>query len=205
MRRLSSLNTVLIVFVMITVVAACFIGSTALPASYIAKALVLQGTVGDQIVLWEIRFPRALAAFSVGAALAASGAAMQGLFRNPLADSGVLGVSACASLSATVSIYYGLTQISVWILPTAAIFGALAATTLLAVANRFTHSVVTLLLIGVALSSFAAAVMALLLNLAPNPFSLSDMLNWSLGSVANRGLYDIGLVLPFIMLSLIHI
>ena len=203
MKVLSSLNTVLIVFAMITVVTACFIGSTALPASYIAKALVLQGTVGDQIVLWEIRFPRAMAAFSVGAALAASGAAMQGLFRNPLADSGVLGVSACASLSATVSIYYGLTQISVWILPTAAIIGAIAATTLLAVANRFTHSVVTLLLIGVALSSFAAAVMALLLNLAPNPFSLSDMLNWSLGSVANRGLYDIGLVLPFIMVGLI--
>ena len=203
MRGLFSLNTVLIVFVMITVVTACFIGSTALPASYIAKALVLQGTVGDQIVLWEIRFPRAMAAFSVGAALAASGAAMQGLFRNPLADSGVLGVSACASLSATVTIYYGLTQISVWILPTAAILGALAATTLLAVANRFTHSVVTLLLIGVALSSFAAAFMALLLNIAPNPFSLSDMLNWSLGSVANRGLYDIGLVLPFIMVGLI--
>ena len=203
MRVLSSLNAALIFFAVITVCAACLIGSTALPASSIAKALVLQGSAGDQIVLWEIRLPRTMAAFSVGAALGASGAAMQGLFRNPLADPGVLGVSACASLAATVSIYYGLTQVSVWILPIAAIVGALAATTLLAVANRFTHSVVTLLLIGVALSSFTAAVMALLLNLAPNPFSLSDMLNWSLGSVANRGVYDIGLALPFITVGLI--
>ena len=202
MRVLSSLNAALIFFAVITVCAACLIGSTALPASSIAKALVLQGSAGDQIVLWEIRLPRTMAAFSVGAALGASGAAMQGLFRNPLADPGVLGVSACASLAATVSIYYGLTQMSFWILPIAAIVGALAATTLLAVANRFTHSVVTLLLIGVALSSFTAAVMALLLNLAPNPFSLSDMLNWSLGSVANRGVYDIGLALPFITVGL---
>ncbi|MEM1404058.1 MAG: iron ABC transporter permease [Pseudomonadota bacterium] len=203
MKGLYTVNLLLIVLSVIAVIAACFIGSTALPASSIAKALLLQGTPGDHIVLWEIRLPRAIAAFLVGASLGMSGAAMQGLFRNPLADPGVLGVSACASLAATVAIYYGLTLMSAWVLPMAAIFGALSATILLAVANRYTKSVVTLLLIGVALSSFTAAVMALLLNLAPNPFSLSDMLNWSLGSVANRGLYDIGFALPFMTAGLI--
>ena len=178
-----------------------FLGSTPLPLHRIFTALLLQGEAGDQIVIWDIRLPRAVTAYLVGAALGASGAALQGLFRNPLADPGVLGVSAMASLAATIAIYYELTLLSSWILPLAAISGAIVATSILVIANRYADSVINLLLVGVAMSSFAAACMSLLLNLAPNPFSLSDMLNWSLGSVANRSLPDIAFSLPFIAIG----
>ena len=157
------------------------------------------GDPGDQLVVWSIRLPRALAAFLVGAALGLSGAALQGLLRNPLAEPGVLGVSASASLAATFALYYGLVAINPWILPLAAIAGALLATALLALAAIQTRSVVTLILIGVGLSSFAGAAMSLLMNLAPNPFSLADMINWMLGSVAYRSFDEILLAAPFLV------
>ncbi len=181
----------------IAILAACLLGSTPLAAERVLAALFGGAEAGDRLVVWSIRLPRALAAFLVGAALGLSGAALQGLLRNPLAEPGVLGVSATASLAATFSLYYGLVSLSAWILPLAAIAGALAATTLLAVAAIRTRSVVTLILIGVGLSSFAGALMSLLMNLAPNPFSLSDMINWMLGSVANRSFDEITLALPF--------
>jgi iron complex transport system permease protein len=160
---------------LVAIFAACLIGSTPLPADRVLAAFFGGGDVGDRLVVWSIRLPRALAAFVVGAALGLSGAALQGLLRNPLAEPGVLGVSASATLFATFSLYYGLAVVSPWVLPIAAILGALAATLLLTLAAVRTQSVVTLILIGVGLSSFAGAVMSLLMNLAPNPFSLSDI------------------------------
>ncbi|MEM6651606.1 MAG: iron ABC transporter permease [Pseudomonadota bacterium] len=183
----------------LAIFAACLLGSTPLPADRILAAFFGGADMGDRLVVWSIRLPRALAAFLVGAALGVSGAALQGLLRNPLAEPGVLGVSASASLAATFSLYYGLVSLSPWILPIAAIIGALAATALLAIAAIRTSSVVTLILIGVGLSSFSGALMSLLMNLAPNPFSLSDMINWMLGSVANRSFNEIGLALPFLV------
>ncbi|MBY0447043.1 MAG: iron ABC transporter permease [Hyphomonadaceae bacterium] len=171
-------------------------GSTALPPGRLLAALFGGADPATQVIVWEIRLPRALAAYLVGAALGLSGAALQGLLRNPLADPGVLGVSASAALAATVTLYYGLA--GGWAAPLAAVLGALAATGVLGLAAVRTQSVVTLILIGVGLSSFAAALMSLLLNLAPNPFSLFDMINWLLGTVANRSLADIGLALPFL-------
>ena len=183
----------------IAILTACLLGSTPLAAERVLAAFFGGAEAGDRLVVWSIRLPRALAAFLVGAALGLSGAALQGLLRNPLAEPGVLGVSATASLAATFSLYYGLVSVSAWILPLAAIAGALAATTLLALAAIRTRSVVTLILIGVGLSSFAGALMSLLMNLAPNPFSLSDMINWMLGSVANRSFDEITLALPFMV------
>lgn len=179
------------------ILAACLLGSTPLPAERVIAAMFGGAEAGDRLVIWSIRLPRALAAFLVGAALGLSGAALQGLLRNPLAEPGVLGVSATASLAATTSLYYGLVSISAWILPLAAIAGAMAATALLALAAIRTRSVVTLILIGVGVSSFAGALMSLVMNFAPNPFSLSDMINWMLGSVANRSFDEIKLALPF--------
>lgn len=183
--------------------AACVLGSTSIGLTRVLAALLGQSTVEDNIVIWQIRLPRAIAAFSVGAALGASGAALQGLLRNPLAEPGVLGVTATASLSATFALYYGLAATSPYLLPIYAIVGALAATALLAIAATRIKSVVTLILIGVGLSSFSAALMSLLLNLAPNPFSLADMMNWLLGSVANRSVEDLQTTLPFIAAGLI--
>ena len=101
--------------------AACLLGTTPLGVGRVLGALLGAGTPGDLIVVWEIRLPRALAAFGTGAALGASGAALQGLLRNPLAEPGVLGVSATASLAATFVIYYGLVEVGAFVLPVAAI------------------------------------------------------------------------------------
>lgn len=186
----------------LAIFAACMLGSTPMSMSRVMAALVGQSSPGDSTVIWQIRLPRALAALVVGMALGASGAALQGLLRNPLAEPGVLGVTATSSLSATFALYYGLSAASAFLLPIYAIVGALAATALLAAAAIRIRSVVTLILLGVGLSSFSVAAMSLLLNLAPNPFSLSDMINWLLGSVANRSFEDLQFSTPFVVIGL---
>ena len=170
---------------LLAVVAACLLGAVSLPPARLLAALFGGGEPGDAVVVWAIRLPRAVAAFTVGAALGASGAALQGLLRNPLAEPGVLGVSAAAALGATLALYWGVAEAFAWALPVASAAGALLAT--------------TLILVGVGLSSFAGALMALLLNLAPNPFTLADMVNWTLGTVANRSFADLGLAAPFLL------
>ena len=186
---------------LVTVIAALFIGSTPLGFTRTMLALFGSGALGDQIVIWEIRFPRALCAFLVGAALGVSGAALQGLLRNPLAEPGVLGVSATAALFATVTLYFGFSALSGFILPLAAVFGAMIATSMLSLVAMRVSSVVTLILIGVGISSFAGALMALMMNFAPNPFSLADMINWMMGTVANRSFTDILLAAPFLVIG----
>jgi len=193
----------LLILSVASIITSCLLGSTPLPFARVLAAFTGNASAGDHLVVWSIRLPRALAAFMVGAALGFSGAALQGLLRNPLAEPGVLGVSASASLAATFSLYYGLVAINAWVLPVAAIIGALSATTLIAFAAILSRSIITLILIGVGLSSFAGALMSLLMNLAPNPFSLSDMINWMLGSVANRSFDEIALTAPFMFLGIV--
>ncbi|PAX06817.1 ABC transporter permease [Sphingomonas lenta] len=181
------------------ILAACLLGSTPLPPARMLAALGGGGEPGDAVVVWAIRLPRALAAFAVGLGLGASGAALQGLLRNPLAEPGVLGVSASAALAATFTLHYGLAAAFAPLLPLSAVAGALAATALIALAALRTASAVALILVGVGLSSFAGALTALLMNLAPNPFTLADMVNWMLGSVANKSFDDLLLAAPFLL------
>ncbi|MFT4792009.1 MAG: iron complex transport system permease protein [Paracoccaceae bacterium] len=191
------------------IAAACLIGSTPMaPGRAILGLLGIGGTVdalADQVIVRDIRLPRALAAWMVGAALGASGAALQGLLRNPLAEPGVLGVSAAAALGAVATLVFGTAALPAilapWALPLAAVGGAMAATALLAVAAARLRSVVTLILVGVGLSSFCGALMSLMMNLAPNPFTLAEMINWMLGSVANRSMADLGFAAPFMALG----
>jgi iron complex transport system permease protein len=192
-----ALTATLLALCAIAIAGSCFLGPTPIAAQNIIAALFGGGDASSHLIIWQIRLPRALAGLGVGVALGASGAALQGLLRNPLAEPGVLGVSAMASLFATVTIYWGLVELSPWILPGAAISGALLATALLALIAPKISSVVTLVLVGVGLSSLAGALMALLINLAPNPFSLSDMMNWMMGSLANRSFDDLGFAAPF--------
>lgn len=195
------LNIALVVALLLSLLAACFMGSTPMPLDRVIMALMGLGSNGDQLVIWAIRLPRALAAFLVGAALGAAGASLQGLLRNPLAEPGVLGVSAFSTLAATFSLYYGLVGSYAWIMPISAITGAILATALITLVALRTQSITTLILFGVGLSSFAGALMTLLLNLAPNPFSLADMINWTLGSVANRSFDDIAFASPFLLIG----
>lgn len=156
-----------------------------------------------RILVLEIRLPRILAAFGVGAALGLAGAALQGLLRNPLADPGVLGVSGASALGAVIAVYFNLAAFSIWAMPGLAIAMALGTTVLLYTLGASSVSTTRLILVGVGLSSLAGALMALLMNLAPNPFSLSDLVNWLLGSVSNRSWADIGFAAPFWLAGLV--
>lgn len=195
-------NALLTLALIAAILLALLLGSVPLSPGRILGALGLQGNPGDILVIWQIRLPRALAAALVGAALGMSGAALQGLLRNPLAEPGILGVSATAALFATFVLFFGLAGAGPLILPLAAIAGALAATLVVAVAALRTRSAVTLILVGIGLSSFSAALMALLMNLAPNPFTLADMINWTLGTVANRSFADLAYAAPFLAVGI---
>jgi iron complex transport system permease protein len=136
-----------------------------------------------------VRLPRVLVAFLVGAALGVSGAALQGLFHNPLADPSVLGVSAAAALFAQAAIFFGWANAWPLTVPLAASLGALLATLLLValVANAGRGAIELLVLGGVALGQVASALSALLVSLAITDFSLAQrMLQWLLGSLDGR-------------------
>lgn len=182
---------------LVTLVLSVVNGTANLGLSQTLAGLFGAGDATTTVIIWEIRLPRALAAFLTGAALGASGAALQGLLRNPLADPGVLGVSASASLGAVIALYFGLASLSAFALPALALVGALAATAVLAVLGAGRLGPVGLILAGVGLSSFAGALTALTINLAPNPFAIADLITWMLGSVANRSWVDLGFAAPF--------
>lgn len=165
------------------------LGETALSLDQYLQALTQPGSAPGEI-LWSIRAPRAVAAAVVGACLGLSGALLQGLLRNPLADPGVLGVSATAALGAAVTIVLGL-AVAPGAVEAAALLGAaLAGGGLLLFAARFPEPE-ALILFGVALSSFAGAVTALVFNLSPSPIATAEVLAWMLGSVENRNWGDV--------------
>ncbi|GGY56244.1 FecCD family ABC transporter permease [Parvularcula lutaonensis] len=176
--------------------AAILLGPTPLSPVRALAGLFGQGPSGDNTVIQLIRAPRAVAAFLTGGSLALAGAALQGLLRNPLAEPGVLGVTASSIFGATLVIYFGVASAGPAV-PIAAVAGALAATALISVAAIRLRSVATLILFGIGLSSFIGALMSLLLSLAPTPFTLMEMVNWTFGSVANRSWQDIALAAPF--------
>ncbi|PHR63089.1 MAG: ABC transporter permease [Robiginitomaculum sp.] len=166
-------------------------------------ALIGQGDPVDRIVLWQIRLPRSLLALVVGAGLGASGAALQGLLRNPLADPAVVGVSSSASLMAALMIYSGWASTMPWAISVAAMVGAAVAALFLLALSAARASATGLILGGVALSSLATALTALLMNLSPNPWALSEIAYWLMGSVADRSLSDVMLAAPLTALGII--
>ncbi len=150
------------------------------------------------IILTEIRFPRSLLAVLVGASLGLSGAAMQGFLHNPLAEPGILGVSGGGALGAVLALYSGLSAHFSLALPIAAIIGALTSAFLLyMLAGRASR--LSLILAGVALSSLSGALIALALNFSPNPFAIYEITFWLMGSLANRSMDHLWLVLPFML------
>ncbi len=152
-----------------------------------------EAQLARQVVL-QIRLPRTVLALLVGASLGLSGAVLQGLLRNPLADPGVLGISSAASLGAVLAFYFGVQTVAA-----GGIAGSLLAVLLLlALAGRHT-STLTLLLAGVALSAFSVALTSLALNLAPSPLAAYEIVFWMLGSVADRSWPQLLTVLPLIL------
>lgn len=154
-------------------------------------------------IIFELRLPRTILAVAIGAALGMSGAALQGYTRNPLADPGVLGVSAMAALGAVLTLYFGLTADSPWILPAAAIIGAVIGVVALLLLGGLTASVITFVLAGVIIQSLAGAAVALALSLAPNPWASQEIINWLMGSLTDRSMDEVTLAVPFIAAGLL--
>ena len=152
------------------------------------------GTAG--VIARDIRLPRAALALVVGAALGASGAALQGLFRNPLAEPGVTGVTSSAGLGAVIALYFGLAAAVPAALPAFAIAGALTAAAILYILSRAGAGVMALVLAGVAIASLATALTALALSLAPNPYAMSEMVLWMMGSLKDRTPADLYFAAP---------
>lgn len=155
------------------------------------------------LILREIRVPRMLAALSVGATLGVAGAALQGLLRNPLAEPGLVGASSCAALGAVLVLYFGLASMHSLLLPSAGILGAVVALVLLRVLVGDHARIATLILAGIALNAFAAAAIALALNLAPSPYALYEIVYWLMGSVANRSMAELAFCLPFMLVAIL--
>ncbi|SDE96389.1 FecCD family ABC transporter permease [Rhodospira trueperi] len=167
---------------------------------------VLEGLAGfgDPVataIVREVRLPRTLLALEVGAALGLAGAALQGLLRNPLAEPGLIGVSSSAALGAVIAFHFGLMAWADWALPATAILGAATTTLVLLLIARRAPGTLTLILSGIALSSLAGALTSLALNLAPNPYALNEMVLWLMGSIKDRSMDEVVLVLPFLLVG----
>ncbi len=165
----------------------------------------------DRIIVQEIRLPRMVLGMLVGAALAVSGAVMQGLFRNPLADPGIVGVSAGAGLGAILAIVLGggalapvFSVFGIYAVPFAAFLGGLGTTLLLyRVATRGGRtSVATMLLAGIALGALAGAASGLLVYIADDN-QLRDLTFWGLGSLAGATWTKVFAAGPIIALAII--
>jgi iron complex transport system permease protein len=161
----------------------------------------------DRLVLWSIRLPRIAMACMIGAMLATAGTIMQGLFRNPLAEPGLVGVSAGAALAAAATIVLGdrilagtHVTLPFAILPIAAFGGALVTTAIL---YRFATregrtSIATLLLAGLAIGALAQAGIGLLIFMADDR-QLRDITFWTLGSLSGSTWGKAGAIAPFLL------
>ena len=180
-------------------------GLAVLLAAILLLSLLLgDGTVAtpDWLILTRLRLPRTVLAALVGGGLGLAGAVLQGALRNPLADPGLLGITGTAGLGSVVVFYWGLAQGFPPALPAGGLAGAaVGALALLGFAGR-AASGPALILAGVAVSALSAALLALALTLAPNPFALAEITFWLLGGLHDRTLLHVALAAPPILLGM---
>lgn len=174
----------LAVLLVVAMAVACASGAVAIPLTRLPSLLWGQPAPGDQLlrnVLVDVRIPRVLFSALAGAALAITGAVMQALFRNPLAEPGLVGISAGGALGAVTAIVF--TSGGFWLLAPAAFLGSLGATALAYALGRRAPGVAGLLLAGIAINTVAGSLIGLFTTLA-NDAQLRDLTFWNLGSLA---------------------
>jgi iron complex transport system permease protein len=186
------------------------IGAVRIPPGQVAA--VLAGKLGldlgvavdlqTEAIVWEIRLPRVALGVLVGGSLALAGATLQAIFRNPLADPGLIGVASGASLGAVAAIVLGFSAVGAFTLPVAAFVGALAATLLVYSFARFEGrtEVVTLLLTGLAVNAIAGAGIGYLVFQATET-EVRDAVFWTLGSLGGASWTTVLSALPFVALG----
>lgn len=158
----------------------------------------------NEAILWAIRLPRVALGLLVGAGLALAGATLQGIFRNPLADPGLIGVASGASLGAVAAIVLGFSALGEATLPVAAFLGGLLATLVVYGLARFDGrtEVVTLLLTGLAINAIAGAGIGYLVFRATDT-EVRDAIFWTLGSLGGATWPVVLSAAPFVLLGLV--
>jgi iron complex transport system permease protein len=173
----------------LTILLATTVGTVHVPLAQAVRALLhaTSSNDGTSLVVLDVRLPRAIVAYLVGGALAASGAALQGVFRNPLAEPGVLGVSNGAALGAVLAIFTGVSARLPAAVPVAACVGALLVTVLLLAVAARGAGMGVLLLAGVGLANLAAAGTTLAISLSLANYDVGrQVLQWLLGGLEAR-------------------
>ena len=189
----------LTIFVVLMALASLGIGPVRLSPLTVTNALFGGGTDVQQTIVQEIRLPRTILALAIGAILGLSGAALQGLLRNPLASPDLFGAPQSAAFGAVLMIALGWADVRSYALPVAGIVMAFASVfALLGIAGR-NASLLLLILAGLAISSLAGAATALVMNLSSNPFVALEISFWLLGSLDDRSFRHVMLALPFIV------
>ena len=206
--RLAVGSSALLLVILAVALVSLNLGPVEIPASRVVS--ILLSYVGlnladfgrtEQLVIEQIRLPRIVVGATVGMALGVAGATMQGLFRNPMADPGIIGVSAGGAVGAVIAIATGLTGLFFLALPTFAFVGAIAASFLVygiaAVGGRF--SMATLLLAGVAVNAFLGAVVSAIIILLPDNEALREILFWLAGGLDSRSWEHVRISAPLIL------
>ena len=198
-RRLMIATTGLAALVALLALGSLGIGPVRLSPLTVIDALLGGGTDTQRIIVGEIRLPRMILGLAIGAILGLSGAALQGLLRNPLASPSLFGAPQSAAFGAVLMIALGWADVRSYVLPVAGITMAFASVfVLLAIAGR-SAGLLLLILSGLAISSLAGAATALVMNLSSNPFAALEIAFWLLGSLEDRSFRHVVLALPFII------
>ncbi|WP_078596129.1 FecCD family ABC transporter permease [Evansella clarkii] len=158
-----------------------------------------------EMIIWNIRLPRVLLAFFVGASLALAGAAFQGLLRNPLADPYTIGVSSGASLGAVIVLFFSISisGLGTFTLPVFAIAGGFAALLVVFGLVRLSSrslAIETIILAGIIVSAFISSIVSLIIALGDRD-SMTQIIYWLYGSVGMRGWSHVQLIIPFMIIG----
>lgn len=213
-KRILLLYLISILFTVLAIIVALFIGSVDLSVRDIIGIIMknvfnqdsfFHGEKNIEMIIWNIRLPRVLVALLVGSALSLAGAAFQGLLRNPLADPYTIGVSSGASLGAVIVLFFNFEMmlLGTYTLPVMAIITSFLTMFIVfsitkAASGTFANE--TIILAGIILNSFIGAVISLIIALSPGD-SVREVLNWLMGSVAMKNWGHITLFIPFYLVG----
>jgi iron complex transport system permease protein len=206
-RRAAAALITLAMLLVGAVILAVSIGPIRIPFTETIQIMLGDRSSEYASIIDTIRLPRVLVGLFVGAALGVAGAVMQALFRNPLAEPGVLGVSSGAAVAAVAAIVTGATARGTWVLPLGAFAGALGALILVyAVASaRRDRSIATLLLIGIALNALFGAVVSAMVTNAPDDDTLRGVVFWLNGDLVARTWTHVQMVAVPVAIALVAV
>ncbi len=208
--RLAASSCVILLLVLATALVSLSMGPVNISVDRVASIVLSYAGLDlapfgrtEQLIIEQIRLPRIVVGALVGMALGVAGATMQGLFRNPMADPGIIGVSAGGALGAVVAIATGMTGLFFLALPVFAFVGAMGAAFLVygiaAVGGRF--SMATLLLAGVAVNAFLGAIVSAIIILLPDNGALREILFWLAGGLDSRSWEHVRISAPLVLVG----